>query len=40
MTKELDEALCAKYPKIFANRNKGMQETCMCWGFECTIIRT
>lgn len=36
MTKELDEALCAKYPKIFADRNKSMQETCMFWGFECT----
>lgn len=36
MTKELDEALCAKYPKIFADRHKSMQETCMYWGFECT----
>ena len=35
MKKELDEALCAKYPKIFANRNGDMRETCMCWGFEC-----
>ncbi len=34
MKRELDEALCAKYPKIFADRNKGMTETCMCWGFE------
>jgi len=35
MKKELDDALCAKYPKIFADRHKSMQETCMCWGFEC-----
>lgn len=35
MRQELDTALCAKYPKMFVNRNKSMQETCMCWGFEC-----
>ena len=35
MKKELDEALCAKYPLIFADRNKPMTETAMCWGFEC-----
>jgi hypothetical protein len=35
MKKELDDALCNKYPEIFANRHKSMQETCMCWGFEC-----
>ena len=35
MRQELDAALCAKYPKMFVNRNKSMQETCMCWGFEC-----
>jgi len=33
--KELDEALCAKYPKIFKNRHGNMKETLMCWGFEC-----
>jgi len=27
--------LCEKYPKMMVNRNKNMQETCMCWGFEC-----
>jgi hypothetical protein len=32
---ELDEALCAKYPKIFVNRHGDMKETLMCWGFEC-----
>ena len=35
MNKELDDALCIKYPKIFAQRNWPMTETCMCWGFEC-----
>jgi hypothetical protein len=33
MTPELDNLLCSKYPKIFADRNKSMMETCMCWGF-------
>jgi len=35
MRKELDEALCAKYPLIFGDRNKPMTETAMCWGFCC-----
>jgi hypothetical protein len=35
MKKELDEALCAKYPKIFAQRHSSVTETAMCWGFEC-----
>jgi hypothetical protein len=34
MKEELDEALCEKYPLIFADRNKSMMESCMCWGFE------
>ena len=34
MNKYLDEYLCKKYPKIFADRNKPMTETCMCWGFD------
>ena len=34
MKDELDKALCKKYPKIFRDRNKSMQETCMCWGFD------
>jgi hypothetical protein len=33
--KELDEALCAKYPLIFRDRNGDMKTTAMCWGFEC-----
>ena len=35
MKKENDEYLCKVYPKMMVNRNKDMQETCMCWGFEC-----
>jgi len=35
MKKELDEKLCAKYPKIFANRHGDMRTTAMCWGFAC-----
>jgi hypothetical protein len=35
MRKELDEALCAKYPLIFRDRNAPMTETAMCWGFSC-----
>lgn len=35
MKQELDELLCNKYPKMFVNRHKSMQETCMCWGFSC-----
>jgi hypothetical protein len=35
MTKELDEQLCEKYPKIFAQRRGNMQTTAMCWGFDC-----
>ena len=35
MRKELDEALCAKYPDIFRDRNGDMRTTAMCWGFEC-----
>ena len=33
MREELDKKLCAKYPKIFAQRNLPMTETAMCWGF-------
>lgn len=35
MKKELDEALCAKYPKLFRDRNAPMTHTAMCWGFSC-----
>jgi len=35
MRKELDEALCEKYPEIFRDRNGDMRTTAMCLGFEC-----
>ena len=35
MRKELDEALCARYPLIFKERNQDMTTTAMCWGFSC-----
>lgn len=34
MHKLLDEYICKKYPKIFADRHKPMTETCMCWGLD------
>jgi hypothetical protein len=34
MKKELDEALCARYPLIFRDRHGDMRKTAMCWGFE------
>src|ERR1700722_7599867 len=34
MTPELDNLLCEKYPKIFADRNKGAKESCMFWGLD------
>ena len=33
MTKELDDKLCEKYPRIFVDRHGDPKETCMCWGF-------
>ena len=35
MKTELDNKLCADYPKIFKNRRAPMTETAMCWGFDC-----
>lgn len=35
MRKELDDALCTKYPKLFRDRHADMSQTCMCWGFDC-----
>ena len=35
MREELDNKLCAKYPKIFKNRHADPRATAMCWGFEC-----
>ena len=35
MKKQLDEALCAKYPLIFKDRHADMRTTAMCWGLDC-----
>lgn len=35
MNSKLDNDLVKKYPKIFRDRYKPMQETAMYWGFEC-----
>jgi len=35
MREDLDKLLCERYPKMFVNRDKSMQETAMCWGFDC-----
>jgi hypothetical protein len=35
MRLELDEALCAKYPKMLMDRHADKRTTAMCWGFEC-----
>jgi len=35
MDKKLQEQLFSKYPKIFAQKDMPMSETCMCWGIEC-----
>jgi hypothetical protein len=32
MKQELQEKLFEKYPKIFAEKDLPMQQTCMCWG--------
>jgi len=35
MKQELDDKLCAKYPRLFRDRHAPMTKTCMCWGFDC-----
>ena len=34
MEKKLQEKLYKKYPKIFADKDKPMTETCLCWGLD------
>lgn len=34
MSPDLDTQLCEKYPKIFSNRYKAKEESCMAWGLE------
>jgi hypothetical protein len=33
-SEQFDKMMCERFPGIFANRNKSMMETCMCWGFD------
>ena len=35
MTPELDQKLCQNYPEIFRDRHAPMNQTAMCWGFDC-----
>ena len=35
MRQELDDRLCAKYPRMFVERNASPEESAMCWGVEC-----
>ena len=34
MSPELQKQLYSKYPEIFADKDKSMKETAMCWGIE------
>ncbi len=36
MIKELQDKLYEDFPELFAEAKLSMQETCMCWGCECT----
>ena len=35
MRSDLQQKLYKKYPKIFAQKDLSMKETCMCWGIDC-----
>lgn len=35
MSPELDELLCQRYPLIFSDRHRSIEESCMGRGFEC-----
>ena len=35
MNKEHTEYLYKTYPNLYQRHSLSMQETCMCWGFEC-----
>ena len=36
MKAELQEKLFKDFPKLFAQKDLDMQQTCMCWGIECS----
>jgi len=35
MKDELDKILVKEFPNLYRDRHGKMQDTCMCWGFEC-----
>lgn len=35
MQEDLEQQLYEKYPTLFQNRTKSIQESCMAWGLEC-----
>ena len=35
MKEELQKILYEKYPSLFSNKDKSIQESCMAWGIEC-----
>jgi len=35
MKAELQQKLFKDFPKLFAQKDLDMQQTCMCWGIEC-----
>ncbi len=35
MRKELQDKLYEQFPKFYAQKDLGMQQTCMCWGICC-----
>lgn len=35
MRQDYDEMLVRRYPNLYRDRYAGMQQTCMCWGFDC-----
>lgn len=35
MNPDFDNQLCQKHPRIFVQRHGPMDDTAMCWGFDC-----
>ena len=35
MKREMQDKLFKEFPLLYGDRNKSMQETCMCWGVDC-----
>jgi len=36
MNKDYDDILVRQYPNLYRDRCANMQQTCMCWGFDCS----